>query len=72
MIDEMYQNEAKQMYYDYQNMLNITRNDRKLTSQNLLSFLFKNILKNSIDMFKANKKFNPNGLIEHMSFFYLF
>ena len=72
MTDEMYQNEAKQMYYDYLNMLNIKKNEKKITSQNLLSFLFKNILKNSIDMFKANKKFNPNGLIEHMSFFYLF
>ena len=72
MIDEMYQNEVKQMYYDYQNMLYIKRNERKITSQNVLSFLFKNILKNSIDIFNDNKKFNPNGLIEHMSYFYLF
>ena len=72
MTDEMYQNEVKQMYYDYKNMINIETNERKITAQNLLSFLFKNILKNSIDIFKDNKKFNPNGLIEHMFFFYLF
>ena len=75
MNSEIYQNEAKQMYYDYQNMLYIKKDDqnsKKLTTQNVLTFLFKNIIKNSIDIFKDNNKFNPNGLIEHLSFFYLF
>ena len=72
---EIYQNEAKQMYYDYQNMLHIKKSEkniRKLTTQNILTFLFKNKIKNSIDIFNENKKFNPNGLIDHLSLFYLF
>ena len=72
---EIYQNDAKHMYYDYQNMLHIKKDERnikKLTTQNVLTFLFKNILKTSIDIFNDNKKFNPNGLIDHLSFFYLF
>ena len=75
MNSEIYQNDAKQMYYDYQNMLHIKRgekNIKKLTTQNVLTFLFKNIIKTSIDIFNDNKKFNPNGLIDHLSFFYLF
>ena len=75
MNTEIYQNDAKQMYYDFQNMLFIKKSDKitkRLTTQNVLTFLFKNIIKNSIDIFNDNKKFNPNGLIEHLSFFYLF
>ena len=75
MNTEMYQNDAKQMYYDYKNMLHIKKdekNTKKITTQFVLTFLFKNILKNSVDIFNENNKFNPNGLIEHLSFFYLF
>ena len=75
MNTELYQNDAKQMYYDYKNMLHIKKSDRniiKLTTQTVLTSLFKNILKTSIDIFNENKQFNPNGLIDHLSFFYLF
>ena len=29
-------------------------------------------MKNSVSVLESNKKFNPNGLIEHMGFFYLY
>ena len=62
------------MYYDYANFLRLNKpdTDRKLTTKDLLISIFKNITKNSVNIFKNEKKFNPNGLIEHMTFFYLY
>ena len=73
-ISELYINDAKQMYYDYMNLLRIKNNevDRYLTTKHLFISLFKNIMKNSVSVFESDKKFNPNGLIEHMTFFYLY
>ena len=74
LINELFINDAKQMYYDYMNMLRIKNSemDRKLTTKTLLISIFKNITKNSVNIFRSDKKFNPNGLIEHMTFFYLY
>ena len=72
--NELYINDAKQMYYDYINLMRIktSQTERRLTTRHLLVSLFKNITKNSVNILKDEKKFNPNGLIEHMGFFYLY
>ena len=74
LMSDLYINEVKQMYYEYMNLLRIKNSsmDFKLTTKHLLISLFKNILKTSVNIFKSDKKFNPNGLIEHMTFFYLY
>ena len=74
LINELFINDAKQMYYDYMNLLRIKNSevDRVLTTKTLLISIFKNITKNSVNIFRSDKKFNPNGLIEHMTFFYLY
>ena len=73
-IGDLYINDIKQMYYDYHNLLRIRNSNtiRKLTTKQVLISLFKNIIKNSVTIFKSDKKFNPNGLIEHICFFYLY
>ena len=70
---ELYQNDVKQMYYDYQNMLYIIQKDgkkRKILTSDILIFIFRNNPQISLDVFR--KKFNPNGLIDHLLYFYFF
>ena len=73
--NDLYLDDAKQMYYDYMNFLRMKNSDieRRLTTKHLLISIFKNIIKNnSINILKNESKFNPNGLIDHMVFFYLY
>ena len=69
---DLFIDDAKQMYYDYINLMRIktSQTERRLTTRHLLVSLFKNITKNSVNILKDEKKFNPNGLIEHMGFFF--
>jgi hypothetical protein len=63
---EIYQNEVKQMYYDYKNILFVKSDKtiKKITTLNVIYYLFKI----NTDIF--NGKFNPNGLIDHLQLFY--
>ena len=70
---ELFIDDLKQMIYDYMNFLEMKdSNGEKLTMKKVLISIFKNITKNNVNIFKDDKKFNPNGVIEHMCFFYLY
>ena len=71
---DLFIDNAKQMYYDYINFLRIKKNKtkiREITIKQVLFSIFKNRAKNSV-IFKDDKKFNPNGILEHMWFFYFY
>ena len=70
---DLFIDDAKQMYYDYINFLRIrkAKKVRKITITQVLFSIFRNRAKNSV-VFRDDKKFNPNGILEHMWFFYFY